>query len=220
MASLFKVSSVNKMDKKKIVKATSIDALAARAKAKLKLGELKYKTGSIDGEVQSLQQIIYSAVRYQRKSQAGAGCKLFHILIYDNDDEVVEKPRMQDEYGYVANLPASPLPDEKNNKPGPSNASQQKMKNKPGSSTVTSQKRKQYSAKINKSASVKSKVSKQEGKGHSKKSKNGWYCYVCEEDRIADMRLCFLCLTYVHEECVGLTKEDTDKFVCSRCSPD
>ncbi|VEN46250.1 unnamed protein product [Callosobruchus maculatus] len=109
---------------------------------------------------------------------------------------------------------------EKNNKPEPSNASKQKIENKPGPSRVSSQKRKQYSPEMNKTTAVTSKVSNQKGKGHSKKSKNSWYCYVCGEDRIADMRLCFLCQTYVHEECVGLTKRDTDKFVCTLCSQD
>lgn len=72
---------------------------------------------------------------------------------------------------------------------------------------------------MNKTEAVTFKVN-QKGKGHTKKSKNSWYCYVCDEDRIADMRICFLCQTYVHEDCVGLTKEDTDKFICTRCSQD
>lgn len=76
------------------------------------------------------------------------------------------------------------------------------MKNMPGPSKIS-----------------RSKVSKQKDKGHSKKSKDSWYCYICNEDRVADMRLCFLCKTYVHEDCVGLTKEDTDK-VCTQCSQD
>lgn len=43
MAALFKVSSYNKPEERKIVKATSIDTLIAGVKTKLKLGEQKYK---------------------------------------------------------------------------------------------------------------------------------------------------------------------------------
>ncbi|CAH1998137.1 unnamed protein product [Acanthoscelides obtectus] len=110
---------------------------------------------------------------------------------------------------------------DKNNMSGPSNAPKQKIEDIPGPFKVAYQKRK-YSAKRNNSEAVTpKKVSKQSrGKGQSEKSKDSWYCYVCNEDRIADMRICFLCETYVHEDCVGLTKEDTDKFVCTRCSLD
>lgn len=45
-----------------------------------------------------------------------------------------------------------------------------------------------------------------------------WFCYLCSEDRISDMRLCMKCLKYVHEECVGLTREDNiPKFLCPEC---
>ncbi|KAF9405289.1 hypothetical protein HW555_013919 [Spodoptera exigua] len=47
---------------------------------------------------------------------------------------------------------------EKNNKPGSSNASKQKIENKPGPSRASSQKRKQYSTKMNKTEAVTSKV--------------------------------------------------------------
>lgn len=35
-----------------------------------------------------------------------------------------------------------------------------------------------------------------------------WYCHLCGEDREEDMRLCANCLKYVHEDCLGLTKND------------
>lgn len=44
-----------------------------------------------------------------------------------------------------------------------------------------------------------------------------WMCGVCEEDFVADMRACRSCGTWIHEECVGLTKDDTDEFVCGEC---
>lgn len=62
--------------------------------------------GSIDGEIQSLQQTVYSAVRYQKKNQARDSSKMSDTL--DDNDDLVEKPNMQDEYGCVAYLPASP----------------------------------------------------------------------------------------------------------------
>lgn len=48
-------------------------------------------------------------------------------------------------------------------------------------------------------------------------SSESWYCFLCQEDRVADMRLCRGCNTYVHEECVGLTKSDRDVFCCPKC---
>ncbi|XP_050500780.1 uncharacterized protein LOC126880769 [Diabrotica virgifera virgifera] len=50
------------------------------------------------------------------------------------------------------------------------------------------------------------------------KSSESWFCHVCNEDRQADMRLCLACGQYMHEECVGLTKHDKDKFICPNCS--
>lgn len=46
-----------------------------------------------------------------------------------------------------------------------------------------------------------------------------WYCHLCQEDRVADMRLCNMCLRYVHEECVGLTSRDKEPtFLCPPCT--
>nr|CAH7719104.1 unnamed protein product [Callosobruchus chinensis] len=50
-----------------------------------------------------------------------------------------------------------------------------------------------------------------------KPSNESWYCFLCQEDRIAGMRLCIKCATYVHEECVGLTASNKDNFICVRC---
>jgi hypothetical protein len=44
-----------------------------------------------------------------------------------------------------------------------------------------------------------------------------WYCAVCCVDEVKDMRLYAICGLYMHEECVGLTKEDTDLFICPKC---
>ncbi|XP_046976390.1 PHD finger protein ALFIN-LIKE 3-like [Vanessa cardui] len=44
-----------------------------------------------------------------------------------------------------------------------------------------------------------------------------WYCYACNTERLEDMRQCPLCQKWFHEECVGLTKEDTD-FACPMCN--
>lgn len=52
-----------------------------------------------------------------------------------------------------------------------------------------------------------------------KKVDEKWYCHLCNEDRIIDMRLCNMCMRYVHEECVGLTRKDKmDSFICPTCS--
>lgn len=49
------------------------------------------------------------------------------------------------------------------------------------------------------------------------KTKESWYCSACKEDVLKDMRLCSVCLTYFHEECVGLTKDDKTLFICPNC---
>lgn len=53
-----------------------------------------------------------------------------------------------------------------------------------------------------------------------KKSKTteSWFCFLCKENRQADMRLCCVCYQYVHEECVGITKNDKGIFKCPKCS--
>lgn len=54
---------------------------------------------------------------------------------------------------------------------------------------------------------------------NAKKVDEKWYCHLCNEDRVLDMRLCNMCMRYVHEECVGLTKQDKlDSFICPSCS--
>lgn len=55
--------------------------------------------------------------------------------------------------------------------------------------------------------------------GKGKKKLESWYCKACKENRVADMRLCILCNCYLHEECLGLTNEDTiPNFICPYCS--
>ena len=49
-------------------------------------------------------------------------------------------------------------------------------------------------------------------------SEANWYCAVCEEEHVADMRVCHNCRIWVHEECVGLTKHDKEIFFCAQCS--
>ncbi|CAK1604136.1 unnamed protein product [Parnassius mnemosyne] len=49
------------------------------------------------------------------------------------------------------------------------------------------------------------------------KQAQSWYCFLCKEDRVADMRFCKCCGVYVHEECVGLTAEDKKRYMCPKC---
>lgn len=44
-----------------------------------------------------------------------------------------------------------------------------------------------------------------------------WYCEGCGIDKIADMRQCKDCQKWYHEECVGLTSEDIEVFICPSC---
>ncbi|CAG4946405.1 unnamed protein product [Parnassius apollo] len=44
-----------------------------------------------------------------------------------------------------------------------------------------------------------------------------WYCFICGTEELLDMRLCISCKRYVHEECVGLTINDSENFMCPEC---
>lgn len=49
--------------------------------------------------------------------------------------------------------------------------------------------------------------------------KESWFCKACKEDRVADMRLCSACNSYLHDECIGLTKSDKIvPYICPYCS--
>ena len=58
------------------------------------------------------------------------------------------------------------------------------------------------------------------GAQKQKTTKESWYCKVCQEDRVLDMRLCATCKEYVHEQCVGLCYKDTELFECPDCQDD
>lgn len=49
-------------------------------------------------------------------------------------------------------------------------------------------------------------------------SKESWFCVICDEDRIADMRQCKGCQSWMHEECLGLSKDDLEDVTCLNCS--
>ncbi|CAH1977464.1 unnamed protein product [Acanthoscelides obtectus] len=44
-----------------------------------------------------------------------------------------------------------------------------------------------------------------------------WYCFVCQNEEVLDMRLCISCKRYAHEICVGLTNKDNENFICHEC---
>ncbi|CAG9792671.1 unnamed protein product [Diatraea saccharalis] len=44
-----------------------------------------------------------------------------------------------------------------------------------------------------------------------------WYCNACQEERMEDMRKCIKCLKWFHDDCVGLTKNDGEVFICPNC---
>lgn len=73
----------------------------------------------------------------------------------------------------------------------------------------------------NKQTNKKQKTSLKKANNNPKAIKNGekWFCKLCKEDKVLDMRICSVCLEYVHEECVGLTKKDKAAFICPDCSP-
>lgn len=67
------------------------------------------------------------------------------------------------------------------------------------------------------SSSSKNRDKNEISKIKNKRQTEIWYCFICKEDRMLDMRLCVLCCRYVHEECVGLDRGDKSKFVCHEC---
>lgn len=46
---------------------------------------------------------------------------------------------------------------------------------------------------------------------------DNWFCHACKVNRKEDMRICIRCQKWYHEECVGLTQEDNDDFICPDC---
>lgn len=69
-----------------------------------------------------------------------------------------------------------------------------------------------------KERSIKTKRPGGSENGKSRVQKESWYCFVCNTDTVLDMRRWAACGNYVHEECVDLTKDDTQSFLCPRCS--
>lgn len=89
------------------------------------------------------------------------------------------------------------------------------------SSTFQNKENKSQLSNIASSSIPKHKQTRNKDKERSKNKRSdaseSWYCFLCKEDRVADMRLCSMCASYVHEDCVGLTSKDRDTFVCMRC---
>lgn len=55
-------------------------------------------------------------------------------------------------------------------------------------------------------------------KHHEEKiAEESWYCKLCNTDEKLDMRLCSACKTWYHEQCMGLTADDSENFVCPDC---
>lgn len=78
-------------------------------------------------------------------------------------------------------------------------------------------------SKVTSTPKVKSAPKATTSKATSKKTntkkvdEQDWYCAVCQMNEVSDMRLCVVCRKYVHENCVGLTKEMKDIFICPLC---
>ncbi|CAG9833889.1 unnamed protein product [Diabrotica balteata] len=55
-------------------------------------------------------------------------------------------------------------------------------------------------------------------KKNGTKKQESWFCKLCKEDRMVNMRLCSVCSTYIHEEYMGLTTKDKiGAFLCPDC---
>lgn len=71
---------------------------------------------------------------------------------------------------------------------------------------------------FNKSTAKQEEKKKQLPRQQQKKKQESWFCFLCQRDEQLSMRLCCSCFRYVHEDCVGLTKDDKIDFVCPQCS--
>lgn len=78
-------------------------------------------------------------------------------------------------------------------------------------------KRDLFDIAANSSKSKSDRLCEPKKKPRKSTTKESWFCKLCNEDRVADMRLCNTCKSYVHEECVGLTKNDKQVFFCPDC---
>uniref|UniRef100_A0A2A4JD70 HTH CENPB-type domain-containing protein n=1 Tax=Heliothis virescens TaxID=7102 RepID=A0A2A4JD70_HELVI len=86
-----------------------------------------------------------------------------------------------------------------------------KQKKKEGKERPRREKKRETPKKAKPSSGKKSTTVK----GTKKNKKQvGWFCHACEEDRMDAMRRCSRCSKWYHEECVGLSVEDTDEFEC------
>lgn len=56
-------------------------------------------------------------------------------------------------------------------------------------------------------------------KASSQRNKNEerWYCGICQEDKLLDMRQCPVCNKWFHEECLGIEPEDQHAVACPDC---
>nr|XP_022903948.1 uncharacterized protein LOC111416214 [Onthophagus taurus] len=53
----------------------------------------------------------------------------------------------------------------------------------------------------------------------NKNDEEAWYCFLCDEDCERDTRRCIQCNTcWVHDVCAGLVLEDTEDYVCPKCT--
>lgn len=44
-----------------------------------------------------------------------------------------------------------------------------------------------------------------------------WYCFLCQTSQQLSMRNCIDCHQWVHEDCIGMTSDDEDDFICPTC---
>ncbi|KAI4454942.1 hypothetical protein MML48_9g00019683 [Holotrichia oblita] len=66
----------------------------------------------------------------------------------------------------------------------------------------------------NREEKITKKSSAPKGRNSTKQKQAGWYCHDWELDEVTDMRQCCKCGKWYHEECVGLSTDDTDVFEC------
>lgn len=99
---------------------------------------------------------------------------------------------------------------EKNNRSKPTKPEKSTQKSQNKGSTVTRAKK-----QISKPTTPPSVPGPSKPRASTSKTEpESWYCFICNEDSVSDMRCCIVCQKYVHEICVGLCEDD---FTCPRC---
>lgn len=95
----------------------------------------------------------------------------------------------------------------------------QKLKKTKRQSNIQRNKNNKKDGKAQRRKVIEKKVNEENrGKERNENKAENWYCQACKVDLVSDMRQCIDCFLWYHEECVGLSKNDIEEFLCPECN--